>query len=206
VFDARSERRLRRAVNFQDVYRKHFRFVRRTLARFGVRRRDLLDVAQNVFVIVHRQLAGFEGRADITTWLFSICRLVAKDYLRSGPIRREVIVDAGRIARHESSLLWRREPFDAPDGSRVLDALLQKLSDKQRKVFVLFELQEMSGEEIAGLLKIPLGTVRSRLRLARGALMREAKAVDRIAPSGTLVGEPRRDPPSLTSRSGPRVR
>src|SRR5579859_7843587 len=86
-------------LTFQQVYALHFRFVWRALARQGVRESDLMDVTQNVFIIVHRQLAGFEGRAQLTTWLFSICRLVAKDYLRSAPIRREVVVDVRELAR-----------------------------------------------------------------------------------------------------------
>src|SRR5271166_6140959 len=78
-----------KAPTFPEVYRTHFPFVWRTLGRLGVRDADLLDVTQNVFLVVHRQLAGFEGRSKLTTWLFSICRRVARDYLRSAPIRRE---------------------------------------------------------------------------------------------------------------------
>src|SRR5579863_6685531 len=95
----REKDRVRGRATFQEVYRNHFRFVWRTLGRLGVREADLLDVAQNVFLVVHRQLSGFEGRAEVTTWLFSICRLVAKDYLRSAPIRREVMVDVRELGK-----------------------------------------------------------------------------------------------------------
>src|ERR1700733_14438405 len=89
----------RPAATFPEVYRTHFRFVWRTLGRLGVRDADLMDVTQNVFVVVHRQLAGFEGRSELTTWLFSICRLVVKDYRRSAPIRLEVLVDVAELSR-----------------------------------------------------------------------------------------------------------
>jgi RNA polymerase sigma-70 factor (ECF subfamily) len=164
-------------ATFQEVYRAHFRLVWRTLGRLGVREADLMDVTQNVFLVVHRQLCGFEGRAELTTWLFSICRLVAKDYLRSAPIRREVVVDVRELAR-------RRGPGESPlqrlgtrELSQLLEAILTKMPEKLRLVFVLFELEERSGEEIARLLDVPVGTVRSRLRLARAAFQREAKVL-----------------------------
>jgi len=164
-------------ATFQEVYRTHFRLVWRVLGRLGVRESDLMDVTQNVFIVVHRQLAGFEGRAELTTWLFSICRLVAKDYLRSGVIRREVVVDVRELARQGGAGDAALQRLDTQDLSQLLEAILDKLPEKLRTVFVMFELEEMSGEEIARLLDVPIGTVRSRLRLARAAFQREVKSV-----------------------------
>ena len=161
--------------DFQEVYRAHFRLVWRTLGRLGVREADLMDVTQNVFIVVHRQLAGFEGRAELTTWLFSICRLVAKDYLRSAPIRREVVVDVREISRHGGNGDAPLQHLDSQDLSQLLESILNKIPEKLRDVFVMFELDELSGDEIARLLNVPVGTVRSRLRLAREAFQREVK-------------------------------
>ena len=169
------------SATFQEVYRAHFRRVWRTLGRLGVREADLMDVSQNVFIVVHRRLSTFEGRAELTTWLFSICRLVAKDYLRSAPIRREVVVDVHNLPQAPSaaesdaigeSPLARLNTEDLSD---LLESILSKLPEKLRVVFVMFELEELSGEEIAVLLDVPVGTVRSRLRLARVAFQREVK-------------------------------
>ncbi len=155
------------ALTFEKVYRAYFRLVWRTLGRLGVREADLMDVTQNVFIVVHRQLSGFEGRAQLTTWLFSICRLVARDYLRSAPIRREIVVDFDEFALKDVQPETQLEHLDKQDLSRMLDAALEKLPERLRAVFVLFELEEMSGDDIATLLEIPVGTVRSRLRMAR---------------------------------------
>jgi RNA polymerase sigma-70 factor, ECF subfamily len=164
-------------LTFEDVYRTHFRLVWRTLARFGVREADLMDVTQNAFLIVHRQLSGFEGRAQLATWLFSICRLVAKDYLRSAPIRREVVVDFARFTPEGTQPETQLQHLDKQDLSRLLDAVLEKMPEKLRMVFVLFELEEMSGDDIASVLEIPVGTVRSRLRMSREFFQREAKSL-----------------------------
>jgi RNA polymerase sigma-70 factor (ECF subfamily) len=162
-------------ASFAEVYRAHFRFVWRTLGRLGVREADLLDVTQNVFLVVHRQLAAFEGRSELTTWLFSICRLVVKDYLRSASIRLEVLVDVGELSKRAGTSESPLRRLDSEDLGRMLESVLDKLPEKLRVAFVLFELEEMSGEDIARLLDVPVGTVRSRLRLAREAFQREVK-------------------------------
>jgi|HubBroStandDraft_6_1064221.scaffolds.fasta_scaffold293129_2 RNA polymerase sigma-70 factor (ECF subfamily) len=166
------------SLEFRQVYDTHFRFAWRVLRRLGVREADLMDMTQNVFVVVHRKLPGFEGRSEITTWLFGICRRVAIDYRRSARIRREVPADAHQIA----SLPGPEPASDAPDKARLAalaETLLDRLPEKLRVVFVLFELDEMSGDDIAALLDIPVGTVRSRLRLAREAFQREAARLER---------------------------
>jgi RNA polymerase sigma-70 factor (ECF subfamily) len=168
-----------RTFEFRQIYDTHFRFAWRALRRLGVREADLMDMTQNVFVVVHRKLSGFEGRSDLTTWLFGICRRVAIDYRRSARIRREVPADARQIA----SLSGPELPSDTSDKAHLAalaEALLDRLPEKLRVVFVLFELDEMSGDDIAALLDIPVGTVRSRLRLAREAFQREVRRLERV--------------------------
>jgi RNA polymerase sigma-70 factor (ECF subfamily) len=179
-----------KTLDFADAYRNHFRFVWRTLSMLGVREGDLMDMTQNVFVVVHRQLATFEGRSELTTWLFSICRLVVKDYRRSARFRREVLVDvsdlAGRVAESDAP----QRHLDSDDLRRILEAILDRLPEKLRVAFVLFEVEEMPGEDIARLLDVPIGTVRSRLRLARAAFQRQVKILG-IAVPGRETGHDR---------------
>ena len=113
-----------------------------------------------------------EGRSKLTTWLISICRLVVKDYLRSAPIRREILADIRDLSLRAATTDGPLRRLDSDDLGRMLAVVLDRL-EKLRVVFVLFELNEMSGEDIARLLEVPLGTVRSRLRLAREAFQRE---------------------------------
>jgi len=180
--------RTRVRASFQEVYRNHFRFVWRTLGRLGVREADLSDVTQNVFLVVHRQLAGFEGRSELTTWLFSICRLVTKDYLRSAPIRREITVDVRELGKRATSADATLHRLDTQDLRRILTGILDKMPEKLRVVFVLYELDEMSGDDIAQMLDVPVGTVRSRLRLARAAFQREVKVLESSGGKPTTDG------------------
>jgi RNA polymerase sigma-70 factor (ECF subfamily) len=168
---------------FRAIYEAHFDFVWCSLRRLGVREADALDQAQKVFLTAHFKLAEFEGRSRITTWLFGICQRVASDYRRSALFRHEVPTDAAEMdlygGQDDSS-----QGAESRQRARVAEAILDKLPEPQRVVFVLFELDEMSGQDIAQLLGISIGTVRSRLRLAREAFSREVKRLGRADGNG----------------------
>lgn len=159
-------------LSFEDIYREQFEFVWRTLQRMGVSHRDTQDACQKVFVIAFRKLAEFEARSSLKTWLCGIALRVASDYRRSAPHRREVLAD--QIPLDPSCDASQLAELEHRERLRELDAVLAALPEEQRAVFVLFELEEMSGEDIAQMLEIPEGTMRSRLRLARQAFSRIA--------------------------------
>ncbi|HET6337580.1 MAG TPA: sigma-70 family RNA polymerase sigma factor [Polyangiales bacterium] len=161
------------AHEFRAIYEAHLDFVWRSLRRLGVRQADAMDLAQKVFLTAYTKLPEFEGRSRLRTWLFAICQRVASDYRRSAPLRREVTTDASEIDLFGASPNADRS--EARQRIQLAEAILDKLPEAQKLVFVLFELEEMSGDEIAELLKISVGTVRSRLRLARDAFGREVK-------------------------------
>ena len=161
--------------SFRAVYDEYFDFVWRSLRRLGVREADAMDASQSVFLTIHLRLPSFEGRSQLRTWIFGICMRVASDHRRSAPVRREVItdhidLDLGATAPDADPLV-RAESRQA---AAIAESILNQLPEEQRVAFVLFELEEMSAEEIATLVDVPVGTIRSRLRLAREALHREA--------------------------------
>jgi RNA polymerase sigma-70 factor, ECF subfamily len=155
-------------MTLEEIYEKHVDFVWRTLRRLGVPHGDLGDAVQSVFLTVHRSLPKFEGRSSITTWLFTVCRSVARERRNSLHLRHEVfdqiVLDAEVDLRADvAAFVERREQVD------LLESLLDRLDVDQRNVLVLFELENMTGEEIAEALSVPLGTVYSRLWAARKA-------------------------------------
>jgi RNA polymerase sigma-70 factor (ECF subfamily) len=160
-------------MDLAEIYRLQFRFVWRTLRRFGVSEEDAPDAVQEVFIVVHRRLAEFEGRAKLTTWLFSICMNVARSRRRNERRQRRFLDRVLSFATKENEM-----PVDRVaqrERALLLGGLLEQLPEGQRAVFILFELEELTGEAIAAQLEIPLGTVQSRLRLAR-ATFREASS------------------------------
>lgn len=173
-------------AEFRAFYESHFDFVWRSLRRLGAREADTMDLAQKVFLAAFRKLPEFEGRARTTTWLFAICHRVVSDYRRSAAFRREVATDVDEL-NGRVELNHAEASGESRQSMRLAEAILSKLPEPQRVVFVLFELEEMSGQDIAALLDVPIGTVRSRLRLARECFRREVKRLSAAGPAKEAV-------------------
>jgi RNA polymerase sigma-70 factor, ECF subfamily len=154
------------AVDFDEIYGRHFAFVWRSLRALGVTEDCAEDAAQDVFVVVHRRLGEFEGRAKVTTWLYAISRRVASDYFRR---RRKTSI----VSEKEADTLPDRRgasPLMSVESARAaqtLERFLSTLDTDQRDVFFLMCIEELSAPEAAELLQTKLNTVYSRLRLAR---------------------------------------
>lgn len=151
---------------FRGIYDEHFQFVWKSLRRLGIREGDVPDAVQEVFLVVHRKLDTFEGRSKMTTWLFGIAFRVARDRQRSAVERRQVADDGAIDASADESVDLHAEA-ERRQARTVLESILDAMSLEQRAVFTLFELEGMTTTEIAEICAIPLGTVYTRLRLAR---------------------------------------
>lgn len=155
------------ALDVASIHESHADFVWCSLQRFGVRPADLEDALQEVFVVVHRKLASFDGSSRLSTWLFGISMRVASAYRRKAHRRHErTVVDMEATAGPS--------PLDGPEDALVeqqararLASVLDELEPARRAVFVMFEIESIGCPEIAEQLGLPLGTVYSRLGAAR---------------------------------------
>jgi RNA polymerase sigma-70 factor (ECF subfamily) len=156
---------------FDEVYTTHVAFVWRVLRTLGVPDAQLEDGVQDVFVVVHRRLPEWEGRAAISTWLFAIARRIAASHRRRvGARRTEELVDEPAGGADTFAELSRAQ------ASATVMAILDTMDEDKRLVFALVELEQMSVPEVARLLDLNLNTTYSRLRLARAAFERAVKA------------------------------
>jgi RNA polymerase sigma-70 factor (ECF subfamily) len=151
-------------MNFQAFYNEHDALVWRALHRLGVPAADLPDAVQEVFLVAYQ----FEGRSKASTWLVGICCRVASDRRRLAHVRRE-IGDMDAMLACGDERPGADQLVEQQEQAHVLDEILALLRPEQREVFVMFELEELSGKEIAAIVGAPLKTVFSRLRLARTA-------------------------------------
>jgi RNA polymerase sigma-70 factor, ECF subfamily len=150
---------------FDDVYREHFGFVWRSAKRLGVPEASLDDVLQEVFVIVHRRLAEFEGRSSLRTWLFGITLRVARDHRRSAARRSPPgSVDPDSL---RATAPGPGESVEKAEAVRLLHVILDELDDERREVFVMSELEQIAMPEIALTLGVNVNTAHARLRAAR---------------------------------------
>lgn len=154
---------------FPALYDAHVQMVWRTLRRLGVPPSSIEDAVQEVFVVAHRRLDDFEGRSSVSTWLYGIAVFVSRNARRHArrhpeaplPPEHEHVGDDG--AGRPDRLLAERE------AARLVDRLVGELDEDKREVFVLAELEQLSGPEIATSLGVNLNTVYARLRAARQA-------------------------------------
>lgn len=151
----------------REIFDAHADDVWRTARFLGVRESDLADVSQEVFLTVHRRLPSFEGRSTLRTWIHGIVIRVVSAYRRRAHRRHEVVgtelPDEVVDAEQEHRLIERER-------AGRLEEAIAGLDEKQRPVFVLYELQELAMKEVASTLEIPLQTAYSRLKAAHRSI------------------------------------
>lgn len=156
------------AIDVAELYDAHADFVWRSLHRLGVRRADLADLLQDVFVTLHRRRSELRASSPRgLLWTIAVGRV--RNYRRRAQHGTESLSatppDVGGSSDPERALQKARE---RERGRR----LLESLDPEKRAVFVMFEVEGLSGKEIAAKLSLPLGTVHSRLHAARRELTR----------------------------------
>jgi RNA polymerase sigma-70 factor, ECF subfamily len=167
--------------SFEELCTQYFEFVWKCARAFGAKSDEIDDVVQDVFLVVQRRRTDLKEGRLVRSWIYSITRRVVSSQRRR---RRErdsrAAPDVDLLRSHEQS------PLAAAEHSlevRVLSTLLEGLDERKREVFVLSEILEMSGREIAETIGVPMNTVYSRLRAAReefdAAAQRQRKLLER---------------------------
>jgi RNA polymerase sigma-70 factor (ECF subfamily) len=156
-------------LNLATIFRDHGQFIWLSLQRFGVRLPDLDDLAQDVFMVVHRKVARLDSRAPIRPWLFGICMRVAANYRRRRRWKVEMPSN-GRDDDRAADLRLADDLLIKGEDRALAERALATLEVDKRAIFVMFEVEELPCAEIAELMNVPVGTVYSRLHAARRQL------------------------------------
>jgi RNA polymerase sigma-70 factor (ECF subfamily) len=149
----------------RELFDAHGAYVCRTLRCLGVGERELGDVCQDVFLVVHRRLSEFEGRASVRTWLYAICLRRALAHRRKNARRREDAV-ADPPDRISDEPTPHEELLRAQKLALALE-VLSRIDEERRAVFVLYEVEQLPMGEVAAIVGCPLQTAYSRLYAAR---------------------------------------
>jgi len=160
-------------ASFAQIYKEYADFVWRNARRLGVPAASAEDVLQEVFIVVQRRRADYDGRAPMRSWIFGILVHVARRYRRTfqrkqAPclsldydVARETAADGPGTSPHEQA--------ERSERVRLLETLLEQLDEDKRTLLVLSELEEWTLREIAEYLGSNTNTVHSRLRAAKRA-------------------------------------
>jgi RNA polymerase sigma-70 factor, ECF subfamily len=172
-----------------SLYRMHMPQVARWAERLAGPSLDWEDIVHEVFVIAHQRIGGFRGDANITTWLFSITAKVVQHRRRKERWRRWLSGSADDTAGHL--------PSAGPDPLRMAERrqtaavvyrVLDRLSERDRQILILFELEELSADEVGALLGIKPANARVRLYRAHARFLRVYEEHERRAGRRDHVG------------------
>jgi RNA polymerase sigma-70 factor, ECF subfamily len=161
---------------WEDLVKIHTRRVYAICCRFTSSVQEAQDLTQEVFLRVFRSLKSFRaGEGSFMVWLARLTRNLLIDHYRRSKLERvtdsieeqlPMIEDTQTASARTEGLLAGRE------ASEVLQGALQKLSPELRETVILRDLEEMEYKEIAQVLNVPEGTVKSRLNRGRAELAR----------------------------------
>jgi len=155
-----------------SAFRIEFEYVQRTLRRLGTDRSDVDDLAQEVFLVLHRRWSEYDQSRPLRPYLFGVAVRIALANQR----KRVREVAFGNIELSDE----RPSPEDVLSDKEtrgLLQAALKRIPLPRRTVLVMHELDHVPVTEVAATLSIPLFTVYSRLRKARAELKHETRRI-----------------------------
>lgn len=134
---------------------------------------DAEELTQQAFVEAAHSYSTFKGASELSTWLYGIAMNLVRNYLSRAPHRRYAFEDDS-VLEYTSS--GRPDPSEQLAQTQAVKALQRELDDlprEMREVLLLVAIEEMSYEDAAKMLSIPVGTVRSRVSRARSTLRKK---------------------------------
>ena len=160
---------------FSEIVTKYERLVSTCVFSVCADREDTLDISQEVFFKVYRNLSSFKGESEFSTWIYRVAKNCALDFVRKKRVAVTSIDSSGEEG--EGFDIPDESPKNSPEAmvlegekSEILKKALDKLSDEHREIIILRDINEYSYEKISGMLEIEQGTVKSRIFRAREAL------------------------------------
>lgn len=170
--DAACVRRLQRGDTdaFEILVRRHekaiFNLVYRMLGNYD----DAAETAQEVFLSAYRAIGQFRGESNFSTWLYRIALNHATTRRKSTNLRQKRLVPIDGSDMVDDTQLGPAETLEKKELRERVQRALNELEPEDATVILLRDLQDIPYEDVARVLKIPVGTVKSRLHRARQAL------------------------------------
>ncbi|MCC9620340.1 sigma-70 family RNA polymerase sigma factor [Thalassospira sp. MA62] len=139
---------------------------------------DAQDLTQQALAEAYRSLAKFKGESELATWLFGIAMNIVRNFIQRSPHKRYNFVTEDALAYHVQDAVAQDEKIAFEKVMRDLDAELQNLPDELRSLIMMVAVDGLTYEEVATMLSVPIGTVRSRLSRVRASLKEKMPEID----------------------------
>jgi RNA polymerase sigma-70 factor, ECF subfamily len=149
---------------WRRFHRRYYPVATAFLRKLGVEEGELEDAAQEVFLQVHKYLRRFRQEAELTTWLYRLCVTQARHARRRARVSGMLL---RALALTPKGDLVCTQSLSESSARRRIEGALATLSDGERAVFVLYEMEGLAGKQIAAIVKVPEASVWRRLHYAR---------------------------------------
>ena len=182
-------------VAWETIVRLHWRKVFNIAYKFVGKHDEAEDLTQDVFLKIFKSLNTFDRRANFQTWLISVSRNLCIDHYRSVRKERETInrdVDPNDLSP-VSKTVSPHAALEQRDRVVLLRVALDRLAPTLRTAVMMRDIQEMTYQEIADRLRLPEGTVKSRINRGRTELARQIQKLREqqdavVPPKGPATG------------------
>jgi RNA polymerase sigma-70 factor (ECF subfamily) len=160
-----------------SAFDEEFDYVYRSLRLHGVAAHDAEDLAQEVFLVMWRRWADFDAERPLRPWLAGIAFRIARDHRK----RRWRETPAGSLDAQEDLAPQADERLASSRARELVLRALTRLPEKHRTMIVLHDIEGLSAQGIAGILRAPLATAYTRIRRARLAFAEEVRRLQEAA-------------------------
>jgi len=167
-----------RSDAFSELVLRHQEKIFNAVFRFTSHWEDACDITQRAFINAFRKISEFKGDAAFTTWMYRIAFNQAVSFRRETGRQKTVplYTKDDEMVREPAIQPNPSERLESEDSRAGVQQALEAMAEDDRQIVILKDLQGHSYDEIAAILQIPKGTVRSRLHRARQELKGRLKA------------------------------
>jgi RNA polymerase sigma factor (sigma-70 family) len=155
---------------FRQLVAQHQGRLYRFVTKYVDHPDDAADIAQQAFAEASRTIATFRGESKLSTWLFGIAMNMVRNYLSRAPHRIYKFESEESLSSVASTVIEPSEHLNQRETLQLVFAALAELPEEMGEVLSMVAIDDVSYQEVADKLGIPLGTVRSRVSRARAGL------------------------------------
>lgn len=149
------------------------------------------DLTQDIFVRLYQNLSRYRGDVPLVAWALRLSRNLSIDHYRRARRQRRATVVSDELLAHMAAAEDPQAEAQQRQQLRLVYQVLEEMPEDLATVVVLRDLQELTYEETAAVLEVPLGTVKSRLNRARHELTERVNARLAAGPAAPVNGFPR---------------
>ena len=155
---------------FRTLVKTHAVRLQRFIVKHIGNPSDAEDLTQQAFLSAVQSFDTFKGQSELSTWLYGIAMNLVRNHLSRAPHRRFEFTDDSELDTLATEAPSPPQILDEAKNLRYLNDAMADLPEAMRDILLMVAVDELSYEEAAALLTVPVGTVRSRLSRARAAL------------------------------------